>query len=99
MLVIPVAAVPSQTLNVILSGQSCTISLSQKSGIMYCTLMVGTETILSSVVCRDRVRIVRLAYLGFVGDLVFSDTSGVDDPIYTGLGSRFVFYYLEAADL
>lgn len=99
MLVIPVAAVPSQTLNVILAGQSCTISLSQKSGIMYCTLMVGTENILSSVVCRDRVRIVRLTYLGFIGDLVFSDTSGADEPVYTGLGSRFVFYYLEAADL
>jgi hypothetical protein len=42
---------------------------------------------------------VRETYLGFIGDLSFTDTQGTSDPVYTGLGSRFVLLYLEASDL
>jgi hypothetical protein len=42
---------------------------------------------------------VRSAYLGFVGDLCFFDTQGTEDPTSPGLGTRYLFVYLEAADL
>ena len=44
-------------------------------------------------------RIVRDLYLGFVGDFIWFDTQGSSDPIYMGLGSRFILVYLAPADL
>jgi len=99
MLIIPTAAVASQTFNVVLGAQSCTINLYQKSGLMFCDLLVSAETVMSGVICRDRVRLVRQKYLGFTGDLVFIDQQGASDPIYTGLGTQFCFYYLEPGDV
>lgn len=99
MLIIPTAAVASQTFNVVLGSQSCTINLYQKSGLMFCDLLVSAVTVMSGVICRDRVRLVRQKYLDFNGDLVFIDQQGTSDPIYTGLGSQFCFYYLEEDDL
>lgn len=99
MLIIPTAAVASQTFNVVLGSQSCTINLYQKSGLMFCDLLVSAVTVMSGVICRDRVRLVRQKYLGFTGDLVFIDQQGTSDPTYTGLGSQFCFYYLEEDDL
>jgi len=99
MLIIPTAAVASQTFNVVLGSQSCTINLYQKSGLMFCDLLVSAVTVMSGVICRDRVRLVRQKYLGFTGDLVFIDQQGTSDPVYTGLGTQYCFYYLEATDL
>jgi hypothetical protein len=53
----------------------------------------------TTVLCHDRVRLVRSAYLGFVGDLAFVDTQGHADPQYQDLGSRFVLAYLEPLEL
>jgi hypothetical protein len=89
MLIIPTAAVASQTFNVVLGAQSCTINLYQKSELMFCDLLVSAVVVMSGVICRDRVRLVRQKYLDFNGDLVFIDQQGTSDPIYTGLGSQF----------
>ena len=43
--------------------------------------------------------IVRSAYLGFVGDLAFIDTQGSDDPVYTGLGARWILTYFAPSEL
>jgi hypothetical protein len=51
------------------------------------------------VICLNLVRIVRSLYLGFSGDLCFLDTQGSTDPVYTGLGTRYQFLYLEKQDL
>jgi hypothetical protein len=99
MLIIPVTSVAAQTLNVVLGGQSCTINLYQKRDVMLCDLLVGATTVMSAVVCHDRVKLVRYPYLGFVGDLVFIDMQGTSDPDYTELGTRYIFCYLEASDL
>ena len=58
--------------------------------------------IVCGVLCENLNRIVRSLYLGFSGDFVFFDTQGGNDPqdpIYTGLGSRFVLVYLTPSDL
>ena len=39
------------------------------------------------------------SYLGFVGDLMFSDTQGTSDPSSPGLGTRYLLMYIEASDL
>ena len=99
MQIIPVAAVASQTLKVVLAQQNCVLNVYQKSTGMYLNVSLEGETILTGVLCRDRVRCVRQAYLGFVGDLAFMDTEGTDDPVYSGLGNRWVLMYLSPEDL
>lgn len=96
---IPLRAVPSQSLSVVLAGQSCQINVYEKSTGLYLDLFVDHEPIVTTALCHDRVRIVRETYRGFVGDLSFLDTRGHADPEYTGLGTRYLLTYLEAAEL
>jgi hypothetical protein len=99
MLAIPIQATPAQSLNSVLGGQNCQINIYQKSTGLFLDLLVSNSPIILSTICLDRVKLVRETYLGFIGDLVFTDTQGTSDPVYTGLGSRFVLLYLEASDL
>ncbi|WP_447876941.1 phage baseplate plug family protein [Serratia fonticola] len=95
MLVIPLVKTASQIMNVNLSGQSCTIKLQQRGGNVYCDLLVGTDPVFTSVICRDRVKLSRQPYLKFSGDFTFIDTQGREDPEYSGFGERYIFCYLE----
>lgn len=62
-------------------------------------MYVSGNLIIAGVICQDRNRIVRDLYLGFIGDLCFIDIQGTSDPIYTGLGDRYVLCYLDSFDL
>lgn len=93
MLVIPLKPVPAQVVNVLLSGQDCKLSIYQKTTGLFADISVGTTVLKNAQICRDRVVLIRHEYLGFVGDLFFKDLEGVEDPYYTGLGSRFVLGY------
>lgn len=53
----------------------------------------ATVQIITGVLCQDRNRIVRNAYLGFVGDLAFIDTQGTGDPVQAALGTRYLLTY------
>jgi hypothetical protein len=105
--VIPISDVFSQTLTVQLGGQNTQINLYQKHNEnLYCDVFVNNSPIITGVICQNLNRIVRSAYLGFVGDLCFYDTQGSItppstglDPSSPGLGSRYLFLYLTAADL
>ena len=99
MMTIPLRAVASQTLSVVLAGQNCTINVYQKSTGLFLDLYIDDAPIVTAVLCHDRVKLVRDAYLGFAGDLFFADTQGVSDPVYTGLGAEFQLVYLETSDL
>lgn len=98
MLVVPTQPLPNQTLTVNLDGQICQINLYQRYG-LYMDLLVSDLPIVVGVVCENLNRVVRDAYLGFVGDLCFADQQGTTDPVYAGLGSRYLLMYLEEADL
>ncbi len=97
--IIPLRAVPSQSFSVVLAGQNCQINVYEKSTGMYLDLYVNHRPIVTTTLCHDRVRLVRDTYRGFIGDLTFIDTRGYADPVYTGLGDRFILAYLEAGDL
>ena len=45
------------------------------------------------MICLNNVGLVRESYLGFIGQLVFVDIQGTDDPYYTGLGLRYLLTY------
>lgn len=95
-LVVPLRPVPNQSLQAQLGDQACIITVYQTAFGLFMNLYVGNELIVCGQICENLNRIVRYAYLGFVGDLVFVDTQGSpqEDPVYTGLGSRFLLVYL-----
>lgn len=100
MLMIPINDVVSQTLTVVLKNQACRINLYQKTtddvtSILYCDLYVNDALIVGGIICRNLTKIVRDKYLGFIGDLMFQDIQLASDPSSPGLGSRYVFCYIE----
>lgn len=99
MQIVPVIDAYSQTLTATLGGQSCRIDLKTRSTGLYCDLYVNDVLKVGGVVCRNLKLIVINSYLGFIGDLMFSDTQGADDPSSPGLGTRFLLFYIEASDL
>lgn len=99
MQIIPLQAVPSQILQVTLAGQNAQINVYQKAFGLFCDLYVNNALIIGGVLCENLNRIVRSAYLGFIGDLAFFDTQGESDPVYSGMGARYQLAYLEVSDL
>jgi hypothetical protein len=99
MQVIPIQDVPNQQFQVTLSKQQCTINLYENSQGLFCDLYVSNNLIIAGVICQNKNRIVRDSYLGFVGDLSFIDSQGTSDPTYPGLGTRYLFCYLDTFDL
>lgn len=93
MLIIPLTAVASQRLSVLLAKQNCQIAVYQKSNALYLDLSINNAPIIQCNVCKDRVAMAAEPYLGFVGSLTFVDTLGLDDPVYSGLGSRYLLVY------
>lgn len=92
---IPLQAVKSQVLTVQLGGQSTRLKVYTRTFGLYVDVYVNNVLIIGGVVAQNMNRIVRSTYLGFLGDLYFSDTQGSDDPVWTGLGSRFLLLYDE----
>lgn len=101
MLVIPLSAVPSQTVNVSLRipgslvRQQAKITVRTIGSLMYFSL----EGVATNRVIRDRQRLlVDCGYRDFVGDFAMVDTQGRADPVYTGLGARFQLVYFDAGE-
>jgi hypothetical protein len=113
MLVIPITAVASQTRQFVVGGQNCQMSIYTNDGFDYSdpTLSIPKQYIaidfayngIQVTNTQNCVNLARLLknrqYLGFIGDFMFVDTEDDQDPQYTGLGTRWVLLYLEAADL
>ena len=95
---IPLQPVPAQQTQIVLDGQSCSISIYVKNQCMFLDLAVNGAQIAYAVQCSNLVSLVPTAYLGFAGWLVFYDTQGTSNPIYTGLGSRWLLLYLDETD-
>lgn len=93
---IPLKAVPSQSVNVILAGQPCTIALRELGGRQYLSLSLNGTVICRSVLVVNRSAIVRAAYTGFIGDLAAIDTQGDEAPVYTGWGTRWALAFNDA---
>lgn len=96
---IPMQPIAAQTFSISLGGQSCQITLYQKSTGLFMDLSANNVVIFTGIVCRDRDFMVRYEYLGFGGDLAFMDTQGSDNPTFAGLGSRYLLGYFSPVDL
>ncbi len=96
MQIVPLTDTPSQTVQVTLGNQSCTISVYQKRTGLFLDVSVNGVLLIGGVICQNLNFIVRDAYIGFIGDLIFQDTQGSSDPTTPGLGSRYLLCYDEA---
>lgn len=96
---IPLQPIYAQQFNVTLGGQTCVVTVRQRSTGMYFSLVVNGVTLMTEVLCQARVLLVRQPSLGFVGDLAFIDTQGNDEPEWSGLGTRWLLIYFTPADL
>ena len=96
---VPLQPVPSQTLQTVLNGQQCALSVYVKSQCMFLDLALSGAPIIYAVQCKNLVSLVPTSYLGFSGWLLFLDTQGNDDPQYSGLGDRWMLLYLDAEDI
>lgn len=95
MVIVPLKAVPSQTEQISLGGQSALITVRTIGKLIYFSL----DGVVVNRIARDRSRLLVAAeYHGFVGDFAFIDTQGLDDPKYTGLGSRWQLVYYDAGE-
>lgn len=101
--IIPLQAVPNQTLDTPVSGQNCTLNIIQRSTGLYMSVFLNGQIVVSNVICQNKNRIIRDRYFGFAGDFAFFDTATVDgvasDPDYTGLGGRFQLVYILPSEL
>lgn len=88
----------AQSISVELAGQQCLIRLVQRSSFLYMDLSVDEKRIMQGVPCLFGNKMVGYRYLGFVGDLIFLDDVGQEDPRWDGLGGRFTLYYIEESD-
>ncbi len=96
MLQIPLSAVPSQTLSIVLDGQSCQIAVYQKQPIvdeygvaagLFFDLIVNGVPIINTARCLDRTPILQdRQYLGVVGEFMFLDTTATQGgpPAFNG---------------
>lgn len=98
MLVVPLSPVPSQTVSVVLAQQSCRISVYAKTTGLFLDLYVNDALIIAGVIGLNTVLIVRDQYLGFAGDLAFFDLQGSADPVYGGLGTRYILGYIAVGE-
>jgi len=99
-LIVPLSPVPSQRLSIVLANQNCQINVFQKQDSMYVDLAIDGDSILRTKAARNSIRLLLGAeYRGFIGDLVFVDNIGDEQPFYTGLGSRWFLLYLTSDEL
>ena len=93
MLIIPTQSIPSQSLTTSIANQSVFLNIYQKGQLdyyaLYMDVYLSSALIVAGAICLNAHNIIRHAYLGFPGDLAFFDTQAADDPVYTGLGSRW----------
>lgn len=99
MLIIPLQPVYAQTLHVSLNGQTCIITLRQRTTGLYMDFTLGTVVLFTEVLCRISMLMLHQPSFGFSGDLMFIDTLGQDDPDSSALGSRWLLVYLDPTDL
>jgi hypothetical protein len=99
MIIVPIQAVPNQTFSILLDGQACQITLTTRFFGLFLDLTVSNIPTRNGVICLNLNPLIRYPALGFIGDFWFKDTQGSSDPVFSGLGSRFLLQYIEASDL
>lgn len=91
---IPLQPHPNQIVEITLESQYCKIELKQREpDQLYFNLTVNNQKICDSVLCNDRVPLIKTDHRGFIGCIYFEDLKGVLNPTYDGFGTRYRLIY------
>lgn len=88
LMTIPLQPIPNQSASYLLNGAAYTIDVQSRNDRLYITVHNDTGVLLSNRA------LLSYAPVGFGLQLV--DTTGTEDPIYSGLGSRWILQGLQA---
>lgn len=88
LMTIPLQPIPNQSVSYLLNGASYTIDVETRRDHLYITIWNDAGRVLSNRA------LLSYAPVGFGLQLV--DTIGTEDPVYTGLGSRWLLQGLQA---
>lgn len=86
---IPLSSSPNQAVKTIINNQNCLVNIRTQNSGLYFSLSVNGVSIVDNVLCLNGVKLIRVPYSGFVGELMFIDTEGEENPVYSGFGGRF----------
>jgi hypothetical protein len=99
MQIVPLQPVPSQTVACLLGGQQCQLNIYTKTqGIFFDLTSNGVDMTIATIARNAVFLDPHASYDGFVGNFIFIDTQGVEDPQFSGLGARWQLVYLDAAE-
>lgn len=88
MIILPLIATPSQSINIVLNNQPCTYNLYTRGNSMYSDLYVGDNPIWLGRICLGNVSQKQYEHLPFEGDLFWDR-----DPKWELIGTLCNCYY------
>ena len=98
MLIIPLSAVPSQKIKVVLGDQDCEISVLTRGSRLYLDLSVNGVAVQQGALLLDSVSAIQVPTRVFSGTLAMVDTQGNAAPRWSGLGDRWRLCYWGAGE-
>lgn len=96
---IPLDPVPSQSFQIVLDNQDCEIDLLFRGNNFFVNLIVDGTIVQQGAIVHDAVSIITRPNNIFSGAIAVIDTQGDDDPLYSGLGTRWQMVYFSTDDL
>ena len=91
---IPISDERSQKLTTTLGKQVVDIVLTMRLGKLYADVRANRVPVVSGRVCLNREPIVNEAFRPFDGELYFEDLQGNEDPVFGGLGKRYILRWV-----
>jgi hypothetical protein len=95
---VPIQAIPSQVVSVVLDGQNVQIKIYQKDQGVFVDVNSDSVDVGIGTIARNAVQLVSRDYAGFRGNLMFLDIQGDLDPAYADFNTRYKFIYLTAEE-
>lgn len=98
MLIVPLTAIPAQSLQVVLADQDCDISVYTRGEHLFLDLAVDGVTVQTGAIVENLVSIIQMPNRQFSGTLAMVDTLGDSTPRWDGLGDRWVLVYWDSGE-
>lgn len=91
--IIPIDKIPNQSFDVNLDGRNFRFEFITKGVFIYMNLSIEEEEKLNGIICLNDVDLIQYNDIGVNGRIYFFDTQGDKNPVYYGLGERWVLFY------
>lgn len=96
---VPLSAIPSQELSLILNNQDISVRVYMRGDYLYLDVLNEDTPIILGQLIVSNVNLLPSGLTNFVGNFRMVDTNGNEDPQYIGLGERWQLLYLSDEDL